>query len=270
MLDGMANTQPKSSEPAAAPAADEPSYTIDELASATKVPSRTIRFYQSRGALMPPTIRGRVAYYGQPHIERLSLIAQLQDRGLRVDAIRDLVKTIERGEIDLAEWLGVERQMQAPWAHDTPRTVSEAELYTVAGSDRAGLIADLTRAGLVERRGDVFLLASPALLAMAMKLESVGIDLDTSAGASAIMRKHLSRAVGDLVDFFVSRAKDGHVDVHDAEQLFEAFRATGIESVRLLFAREMEQALRKLLASGKVAALSARAKKRKESGKKRD
>ena len=55
----------------------EQQLTIDELAAASKVASRTIRFYQSRGALMPPAIKGRVAYYGQPHVERLKLIAQL-------------------------------------------------------------------------------------------------------------------------------------------------------------------------------------------------
>ena len=40
-------------------------------------------------------------------MERLKLIAQLQDRGLRIDAIRDLLASIDRGELDLAEWLGV-------------------------------------------------------------------------------------------------------------------------------------------------------------------
>ena len=113
-------------------------YTIDELAAVAQVPSRTIRFYQSRGALMPPEIRGRVAYYGPRHVERLKLIAQLQDRGLRIDAIRDLLASIDRGEVDLAEWLGVEQQVQAPWANDQPRTVTEEELYELAGSRRPG------------------------------------------------------------------------------------------------------------------------------------
>src|SRR6516164_98771 len=124
-------------------------YTIDELASVSRLPSRTIRFYQSRGALMPPEIRGRVAYYGPAHVERLKLIAQLQDRGLRIDAIRDLLASIDRGELDLAEWLGVEQQVQAPWANDQPRTVSEQELYELAGTQRPGLLSDLARAHLV-------------------------------------------------------------------------------------------------------------------------
>lgn len=237
--------------------------TIDELAAASRVPSRTIRFYQSRGALMNPEIRGRVAYYGKQHVERLKLIAQLQDRGLRIDAIGDLMKRIDRGELDLAEWLGVEEQVQTPWAPDQPRTVSEAELYELAGTRRPGLIADLTRAKIVERKGDVYLLGSPALLAMAMKLEAAGIDLDTAASASAILRKHLSRAVTELVDLFVGQIKDGNVSIARSDKLFETFRTVGIESVRVLFAREMETALRKLLSSGKLASLARRVKSKK-------
>ena len=242
---------------------DPQELTIDELAAASRVPSRTIRFYQSRGALMNPEIRGRVAYYGKQHVERLKLIAQLQDRGLRIDAIGDLMKRIDRGEVDLAEWLGVEEQVQAPWALDQARTVTEAELYEIAGTRRPGLLADLTRAHIVERKGDVYLLGSPALLALAIKLETVGIALETAAEASAILRKHLGRAVGDLVELFVDQIEDGHVPIDDAGKLFETFRSVGVESVRVLFAREMEGELRKLLASGKLASLSARARKKK-------
>lgn len=241
----------------------EQTLTIDELAAASRVPSRTIRFYQSRGALMNPAIRGRVAYYGKQHVERLKLIAQLQDRGLRIDAIGDLMKRIDRGEIDLAEWLGVEEQVQQPWATDQARTVSESELYTIAGSRRPGLLADLQRAGVVERKGDVYFVGSPALLGMAMKLENVGIDLETASAASAILRKHLGRAVGELVDLFLDRVKEGHVSIAESGKLFEAFRTVGVDSVRVLFAREMEGALRKLVASGKLASLSARARRKK-------
>ncbi|HLL25888.1 MAG TPA: MerR family transcriptional regulator [Kofleriaceae bacterium] len=243
---------------------DEPEHTltIDELAASSRVPSRTIRFYQSRGALMAPEIRGRVAYYGKPHLERLKLIAQLHDRGLRIDAIGDLMKRIDRGEVDLAEWLGVEEQMQTPWAPDQPRTVTETELYDIAGSRRPGLLADLARSGIVERKGDVFLLGSPALLAIAMKLESVGIDLTTAAAASTILRKHLSRAVTELLELFLDRVKDGHLPIAQSQKLFETFRSAGVESVRVLFARQMEGALRKLATSDKLAALSARARRK--------
>ncbi len=244
---------------------EAPGYTIDELAAKTRVPSRTIRFYQSKGALQAPEIRGRVAYYTDAHVERLELIAKLHDRGLVIDAIGDLVKRIDRGELDLAEWLGVEAEMQAPWASDQPRTVSEAELYEFAGAKRPGLLAALARARLVERRGEVYLVPSPALLATAMKLEAAGVDLDTAADASGVLRKHLGRAVGDLIDLFTSRMKDGALDVSESSKLFETLRGSGPEAVRLLFARAMEKALRDLIASGKMAALSARAKRKRKS-----
>jgi DNA-binding transcriptional MerR regulator len=246
-----------------AKADDDDTLTIDELAAASRVPSRTIRFYQSRGALQTPEIRGRVAYYGKQHVERLKLIAQLSDRGLRVDAIGDLMRRIDRGEVDLAEWLGVEEEMHAPWGSDQPRTVSEAELYDLVGNRRPGLLADLARAGIVERTGDVYLVGSPALLAIAIKLEGVGIDLETATKASAILRKHLSRAVNELVDLFVGRIKDGQLPIADAGRLFGALRTVGVDAVRLLFARQMEGELRKLLASGKLAEVSARARKKK-------
>ena len=243
---------------------DETGYTIDELAAKTRVPSRTIRFYQSKGALAAPQIRGRVAFYDDAHVERLELIAKLQDRGLRIDAIGDLFKRIDKGEVDLAEWLGVEAEMQTPWAADRPRTVTEDELYDLAGFRRPGLLADLTRAKLVERKGDVYLVRSPALLVTAIKLEAAGVDLETAAEASTALRKHLGRAVSDLVDLFSSRVKDGSVDVAESGKLFETLRGAGTEAVRILFARAMEKSLRDLIASGKLATLSAHAKRRRK------
>src|SRR5689334_22417430 len=90
----------------------EANYTIDELAALTSVPSRTIRFYQAKGALPPPVRRGRVAYYDDSHAERLKLVAHLQDRGLSLRAIRDLFQHAEGGDVSVSEWLGVGEQLQ--------------------------------------------------------------------------------------------------------------------------------------------------------------
>jgi len=235
-------------------------YSIDELAAETRVPSRTIRFYQSKGALMAPEIRGRVAFYGERHKERLKLIAQLQDKGLRMDAIRDLAAGIDKGELDLAEFFGVEAQVQTSWANDRPRTVTEEELYELAGSTRAGLLADLQRTRLVERKGEVFLLHSPALLAVAMKLEAAGVDPDLGVAASEVLRKHLSRAAKDLVELFVKRADD-FIGEGDAAEAVGVLRPVGMEAVRVLFGREMEAELRALFESGKLTKLPRKSKR---------
>lgn len=252
-------------EPPIAPApASSSSMTIDELAAHAGVPTRTIRFYQARGALMRPEIRGRVAYYGEPHVERLKLIAQLQDRGLRIDAIRDLVASIDKGELDLAEWLGIEHEVQTPWADDHARTVDEAGLYALAGSRRPGLIADLVRAKIVRRQGDVFLVPSPALLGIAMRLAAAGVELGTATAAAEILHKHLGRAVKELVELFVRGVRHGDIALGEPDLTFATLRPLGTEAVKLLFAREMERELRKLVESGALRVLRAR-KKRKSS-----
>jgi DNA-binding transcriptional MerR regulator len=241
-------------------------YTIDELASVSSVPSRTIRFYQSKGALPRPQIKGRVAFYGTAHVERLKLIASLQDRGLRIDAIRDLTERIDKGELDVNEWLGLEAQLQAPWANDQPRTVTEAELYDIAGTKRPGLIGDLLRLKLVKRRGDVLLLQSPALLHVAARLEAAGVDIDTAAGGAEIMRKHMGRAADDLAQYFFKRAREdglGGAAGGDLASVFQALRPMGLEAVRVVFGQEMERVLRKMVESGKTSALPAKAKAKK-------
>jgi DNA-binding transcriptional MerR regulator len=241
-------------------------YTIDELASVARVPSRTIRFYQSRGGLMPPEKRGRVAYYGRAHLERLKLIAQLQDRGLRIDAIRDLLVSIDRGELDLAEWLGVEQQMQAPWTNDRARTMTEDELYDLCATRRLGLLAELVRMRMVERHGDVYFVPSPALVTIAMKLEAVGIDLDTTALASAVMRKHVGRAASEIVKLLLDRADAGRIKPRDLAKL-DSLQPLGLEAVRIAFGRAMEDELRELYASGRMAKVPARARKARKGGR---
>jgi len=242
-------------------------YTIDELAAASQVPSRTIRFYQSKGALPHPQIRGRVAIYGPSHLERLKLIASLQDRGLRIDAIRELTSRIDKGEVDVNEWLGIDAQLQVSWADDQPRTATEAEVYDLAGSRRPGLLGDLLRAKLVSRHGDVFLVRSPALLQIAARLEATGIDLATATGGAEIIRKHMARTAEDLAGYFFKQAREGfgrEAGTDDYAAVFQALRPLGIEAVRVVFGQEMDRVLRKLVESGKTATLPVKAKKSEE------
>jgi DNA-binding transcriptional MerR regulator len=255
-----------SPEPARKPEAEqaEPQeYTIDDLAAVSRVPSRTIRYYQSKGALNPPTIRGRVAYYNNTHLERLKLIAQLQDRGLRIDAIRELLTRVDRGELDVGEWLGLEAQLKAPWAHDQPRTMSEREVLDLAERPRAGLLADLVRTRAVERHGEAYFVRSPALLAVGLKLESVGVDIETSSKAEEILRKHLGKAASELAEHFVKHSGQALLPSQgeqDLSRVVEQLRPMGMEAVRVVFGQEMERVLREWIESGRLAKLPVRKK----------
>jgi DNA-binding transcriptional MerR regulator len=247
----------------ATPEDGERAYTIDELATAAQLPSRTIRFYQSKGVLPRPELKGRVAYYGAAHLARLQLIASLQDRGLRIDAIRGLVARLDKGEVDLGAWLGLDAQLQTAWAPDAPRTMTEAELRELTG-ERTGMIAALQRAGLVERRGAAYLAPSPALLQITLKLDAVGVGPEISSGATGILRKHLARATTEVAKLFFTHAEEGFghdAGPRDVAAFFQALRALGPEAVRLIFAQEMERELRELSESGKTTTLTARGKR---------
>jgi DNA-binding transcriptional MerR regulator len=250
---------------------DEPSeneFTIDELAAAARVTNRTIRYYQGKGALPGPKIRGRTAYYGAEHVERLKLIGTLQDRGLTMRAIRDLLAQADKGELALNEWLGLEQRLQEPWANDRPRVVGELELDEMLGG-RVGARAVLVRLGQLERQGDSYIVRSPTLLQVALRLDAAGVDFETSVGAAAILRKHLHRATDELTAYFYKRIGEGFGRDATAQGLgaaYEALRPLGLEALRVVFAQEMERALRKLLDSGATSELPAKARRKKRTG----
>ncbi len=231
--------------------------TIDDLARQSGLPSRTIRFYQSKGLLPRPEMHGRVAHYGSIHVERLKRIADLQDRGLKIKAIQEILGRVERGETRLEEWLGLEDRLREPWANDEPRVVDADGLAALAGALRPGRIADLVRHGLVVRKGGAFLVPSPALLHLALRLEAVGVDLEATAALQRTLRKRLSRTAEELAKPFLSRRarKGSGKDAPPLADLLQDLRPAALDAVRLVFAQEMEKVLRAWVDSGKAARL---------------
>ena len=72
---------------------------VEQLAARSDVAVDTIRYYQSKGLLDPPRREGRVAWYGDGHLERLTRIRSLQQRGFTLATIVRLVS----GELDAAD-----------------------------------------------------------------------------------------------------------------------------------------------------------------------
>jgi len=58
-----------------------PTKTLAELADASGIPARTIRFYIARGLLEGPVKAGRGAVYTDEHLARLEKIKALQAQG---------------------------------------------------------------------------------------------------------------------------------------------------------------------------------------------
>src|SRR5829696_1431580 len=80
-------------------AGSAPELRVEELARRADVSVDTIRFYQKRQLLPPPQRRGRIAWYGPEHAERLARIKDLQGRGFSLAVIRRIVT----GQLDRAD-----------------------------------------------------------------------------------------------------------------------------------------------------------------------
>jgi DNA-binding transcriptional MerR regulator len=239
---------------------DEPSpYGLSELVERSGVPARTIRFYQSEGLLPRPEKRGRDALYRDEHLERLGLIAQLRDRGLNLNTIRDLVAD-ERPNRKVAEWLGVDATLKAPWSDDRPRVMTRDELSALLGGRRAGLLAELQDAGYVtSAESDTWLVPSPALLDLALELHDGGIDIEISGRLRDLLRRRLSKAVDDAVALLAERAGAGFAGRATPDELATAIgvlRPIARETTSLILAQEVERALRELLDQGPTKVLA--------------
>lgn len=198
---------------------------VEELARRTDTSVDTIRFYQKRGLLPPPLRRGRAAWYGAEHVERLGRIRQLQSRGFSLAVIQRLLD----GELDPAD-----EPLAAAVAEATQGSLlSLTELAAQAGVPTA-LLEAVVREGLLvprSRDGDLRFAATDAALVKAgLRLLEVGLPLPELL---ALARRHhaATRAIAeDAVALF-----DTHVRIpllsnatdttERAERLVAAFRA---------------------------------------------
>ncbi len=237
---------------------DEVSYTIDELSGLSGVPSRTIRFYQSNGTLPPPERRGRVAYYDDTHLERLRTIAALQERGLRLDAIRDVLAEVQDGRDSLQSWLGFGDELQAPWLDEQPIVIGQAELDAKLAGMPPRSIPRLEEIGMLVRQGNTrpatYLVPSPVLFDIAIRLQLAGVDLEVSSGAEQLIRKRLGRSADELVPFFAEVAGRGFGQggLDEVTASYRTIRDIGMLAVQVIFAQEMERALRGWVERGQV------------------
>ena len=237
--------------------ADEAVYTIDELARLARIPVRTVRHYQSQKVLPEPVRQGRIALYRREHLQRLHLIAVLQDRGLQLSAIRDALSRVEKGQVWLEDWLGLSAEMRTPWSEERPVLLSEQELAERLG-DRPGLVAALLAAGLLRRAphpSASYLVRSPGLLDIALELDAAGVDIDLAAAAAATVRKQLRTAAGAIVRQVLDRAGAGFArtgSTADMTEALGALRPLGIRAVSLVFAQEIERALRQAVDTGRA------------------
>jgi hypothetical protein len=134
--------------------------------------------YQSKGLLPPPERHGRIGYYGQGHLARLRLIAQLQEQGFSLASIRQLTDAWESGR-SLDDILGLETQVAAAWAPEQPRKLTMSEFRKIFSGHgmTPAVMRRASRMGLIEIRGLSVQVKSPRLLQIGVGLLEEGVPM---------------------------------------------------------------------------------------------
>jgi DNA-binding transcriptional MerR regulator len=153
--------------------------TIEELARQADTATSTVRMYQSKGLLPAPQRRGRVGYYGQGHLARLRLIAQLQGEGFSLASIKRLTDAWENGR-SLDDVLGLEAQVAATWGSEEPVRLGP-ERYEELFPGQEITPENFQRAialDLVTIEDGAIVVKSPRLLEIGSELARSGMPVD--------------------------------------------------------------------------------------------
>lgn len=212
----------------AAPAAE--TMTIDELARRSGCTSRNVRNYQTMGLLPPPTLVGRVGYYGPTHLDRLRLIAHLQAQGFSLAAMRRLLEACEAG-LSLTDLLGFEEALAAPWTDEEAETMTIEQLVEVFPDSvrDPALAVRAVELGLVVPEEGGFRVPSPSLLRAGAELVASGVPLAAAQQELAELAADMDRIASRFVELF---------ERHVWEPFVEAgMPAEGLASVTAALAR---------------------------------
>ena len=185
---------------------------VEDLAQAADVSVDTVRYYQKQRLLPPPERDGRLAWYGQEHLDRMGRVKELQRRGFSLAVIRRFLA----GELDPAdERFGLD---ELAARCQVPASVLDALV-------RDGLL--VPRGGAGEPR---FSDADVELVGNGLRLVSAGVPLpellELSRHHHAVTREVASEAV-ELFDTHVRRPllESELSEAERAERLVEAFQA---------------------------------------------
>ncbi len=224
-------------------------YSLDELSASSGVPPRTIRFYQASGLLPKPRREGRSAVYNDDHRQRLDLIADLRGRGLKLDAIRDMVDAGSLGKAPVVALLGPDAASER-WLTESSRYFDAASLAEFLGEENLELLSDLVDAGYLEKRhtpeGTRWFAEDLPLLRGALQLAELGTDVPLSASGRDLMRRRNRHIAEDLVRMWAEQARRQHAGEATAAVLslnLDRIRAVAWQSAAHITAQEIERAV---------------------------
>jgi len=186
---------------------DDGLMTIEQVASQAGTATSTVRMYQTRGLLPPPVRHGRVGYYGQGHLSRLRLIADLQEQGFSLASIKRLTDAWESGR-SLDDVLGLETEVASAWARDEPDRVGLGEFRDLFPGQKVTpeIITRAIRMGLISVEGTSVMVRNPGFLRVGSELAGQGIP-----AAEALDELEALQAAADSIAERFTRVFERHM-----------------------------------------------------------
>jgi DNA-binding transcriptional MerR regulator len=171
--------------------------TVDELARAVGMTVRNVRAYASRGLMPPPRLVGRTGYYGDEHVNRLTLVRELLAEGYTLAAVERIVGS---GLPAGANALAVLSSLRTPFRAEKPELVSRATMTARAGGRDDEILERLATLGIAERvDGDQVQILQPALMAAGLQVIRLGLP----AADVLEIYDELRSEVREVADMFV-------------------------------------------------------------------
>ena len=197
---------------------------VDELAERTGTSVDTLRYYQGRGLLPAPARRGRIALYGQQHVDRVERIRALQAKGLSLAAIGRLLS----GELDPRD----EPLLAAVAGAGAGRTGPPLTLAQLAEHSGIplGLLQAAEHEGLIAPVGGGYSPADADAARAGLRLLELGLPLPELLALARRHHQHVRSVAEEAVALFDDHVRrplqEGGLPAEDAARhLVEAFQA---------------------------------------------
>jgi DNA-binding transcriptional MerR regulator len=244
-------------------AAEELTWTIDELARRTGVTTRNIRAYQAGGLLPPPERRGRIGVYDDEHRARLEVIRDLRSRGLSLETIGsvlDRAPSASRADLSaFAQAMTASLYLDA----ERPTVMSAAELAATWGDQvTPEILEQVLRIGLYRRiDDDNFEVLSPTLEQYGRELAAIGIPLAVVIDLSETLFHHtreIARAyIAMLIEHILRpllAQSGGSPSFAEFDAVVKRLRPLASSSVTMMFPVALQRELDAALATFPITA----------------
>lgn len=183
------------------PGDDQDEFVIDDLSRRTGMTVRSLRSYQSRGLLPPPTVRGRTGWYGERHLARVELIKDLQAQGLKLSSIARLLDENASSDQELLRFSRRVGDLFERRAGTVTTAAELAERFGVDDASAAGVLKKAVDLGLIRDLGDGAIEeVAPVLLAAGVSAQRT---LGLSAAEALKVLERLRRSVDSVAELYV-------------------------------------------------------------------